>query len=40
MDDLWPERGIAMKLKALDIVILFAILLVMAGVLANAFVGG
>jgi hypothetical protein len=29
-----------MKLKALDIVILFAILLVMAGVFINAFVGG
>jgi hypothetical protein len=29
-----------MKVKALDIVILFAILLIMAGVLANAFVGG
>jgi hypothetical protein len=29
-----------MKLKALDIVILLAILLVMAGVFANAFVGG
>jgi hypothetical protein len=29
-----------MKLKALDIVILFAILLVMTGVFLNAFVGG
>jgi hypothetical protein len=29
-----------MKPKALDIVILFAILLVMAGVFINAFVGG
>jgi hypothetical protein len=29
-----------MKAKALDIVILFAILLIIAGVLANAFVGG
>jgi hypothetical protein len=29
-----------MKLKALDIVILFAILLVMAGVFINAIVGG
>jgi hypothetical protein len=29
-----------MKLKVLDIVILLAILLVMAGVFANAFVGG
>jgi hypothetical protein len=29
-----------MKLKALDIVLLFAILLVMAGVFMNAFVGG
>jgi hypothetical protein len=29
-----------MKLKVLDIVILSAILLVMAGVFANAFVGG
>jgi hypothetical protein len=29
-----------MKLKALDIVILFTILLVMAGVFINAFVGG
>ncbi len=29
-----------MKLKALDIVLLFAILLVIAGVFANAFVGG
>jgi len=29
-----------MKIKALDIVILFAILLVMAGVFANAFFGG
>jgi hypothetical protein len=29
-----------MKLKALDIVIMFSILLVMAGVLINAFVGG
>ena len=32
--------GIAMKLKALDIVILFVILLITAGVVANAFVGG
>jgi hypothetical protein len=29
-----------MKAKALDIVILFAILLIIAGVIANAFVGG
>ena len=29
-----------MKVKVLDIVILFAILLVTAGVFANAFVGG
>ena len=29
-----------MKLKVLDIVIMFSILLVMAGVFANAFVGG
>jgi hypothetical protein len=29
-----------MKLKALDIALLFAILLVMAGVFINAFVGG
>jgi hypothetical protein len=29
-----------MKLKALDIVIFFAILLIIAGVIANAFVGG
>ena len=44
LEDEWMtfglKGGIAMKLKALDIVILFAILLVMAGVLANAFVGG
>ena len=32
--------GIAMKLKVSDIVILLAILLVMAGVFANAFWGG
>ena len=32
--------GYRLKLKALNIVILFAILLVMAGVFANAFVGG
>jgi hypothetical protein len=29
-----------MKLKALDIVIFFAILLIIAGVIANALVGG